>query len=57
MAAEFDNDYFVTSIKLMVYPSNDCFGISKETKYRKSSEFGPLDGYATPVVFTCNGRC
>jgi hypothetical protein len=57
VAAEFDNDYFVTSIKLMVYPSNDCFGISKETKYRKSSEFGPLDGYATPVVFTCNGRC
>jgi phosphatidylinositol-4-phosphate 3-kinase len=57
LAAELDNKYLnVSSIKLMIYPSFECF----EGKYnephsdRNQENFQKLEGYANPIVFTCD---
>lgn len=57
VAAELDNKYLnVSSIKLIIYPSYECF----EGKYnephseRNQENYQKLDGYANPIVFTCD---
>lgn len=57
VAAELDNKYLnVSSIKLIVYPSSECF----EGKYnephsdRNQENYQKLEGYANPIVFTCD---
>lgn len=57
VAAEFDSKYLTeTSIKLIVYPSNDCF--KKHTPQRfNDNESTLMDLYAAPITFTCDGMC
>lgn len=57
IASELDNKYLnVSSIKLIVYPSLECF----EGKYnepftdRNQENYQKLDGYGNPIVFTCD---
>lgn len=57
VAAELDSKYMnVTSIKLLVYPSMECFpGRFTEPYSDRSQEtYQKLDGYANPIVFTCD---
>ncbi|CRK95415.1 CLUMA_CG008711, isoform A [Clunio marinus] len=59
IAAELDNDNVhmnVTSIKLIVYPSSECFQGSYNEPHsdRREETYQKLDGYASPVVFTCD---
>lgn len=57
VAAELDNKYMnVTSIKLLVYPSTECFqGRHMEICSDRSQEnYQRLDGYTNPIVFTCD---
>lgn len=58
VASEFDNVYFSdTSIKLLVYPSNECNRKKSEPNYRRSSECGFLDGFSQPIIFTSDSEC
>lgn len=57
IAAELDNTYMnVTSIKLLVYPSLECFqGVYNEPYSDRSQEsHQKLEDYANPIVFTCD---
>ena len=57
IAATLDNKYMnVTSIKLLVYPSLELFeGRFIEPHSDRSQEtYQKLDGYANPIVFTCD---
>lgn len=58
IASELDNKYLnVSSIKLIVYPSLECFD---EQRYnepftdRNQENYQKLEGYANPIVFTCD---
>lgn len=56
VAAQFDNKYMSeTSIKLLVFPSNECF--TKQGSKRlseKSVDANWLEDYVNPIVFTCD---
>jgi phosphatidylinositol-4-phosphate 3-kinase len=55
-AAQLDSKYLkVTSIKLLVYPSIECFD-NRPNNFHSTSESGyqKLDGYVQPVAFTCD---
>lgn len=57
IAAELDNKYMnVTSIKLLVYPSLECFEgrFIEPHSDRNQETYQKLDGYANPIVFTCD---
>lgn len=57
IAAELDNKYMnVSSIKLLVYPSLECFEGKFTEPYsdRSQETYQKLDGYANPIVFTCD---
>lgn len=56
-AAELDNTYMnVSSIKLLVYPSLECFGgkFTEPFSDRSTENYEKLEGYANPLVFTCD---
>jgi phosphatidylinositol-4-phosphate 3-kinase len=59
VAAQLDSKYLnVSSIKILVYPSYECF--EDPNKYMMASRnrcvenFQKLDGYCPPVIFTCD---
>lgn len=56
VAAQFDNKYMSeTSIKLLVFPSNECF--TKQGSKRlseKSVDSNWLEDYVNPIIFTCD---
>ena len=57
IASELDSNYIkVASIKLLVYPSLECFqGRYTEPHSDRSQEnYQKLEGYANPIVFTCD---
>lgn len=57
IASELDNKYMnVTSIKLLVYPSLECFEGRFIEPYsdRNQENYQKLEGYANPIVFTCD---
>lgn len=56
VAAQFENKYMSeTSIKLLVFPSNECF-IKKGCKRlaEKSVDVNWLEDYVNPIIFTCD---
>lgn len=56
VAAELDNKYMnVSSIKLLVYPSLECFQgrFTDPHGDRNQENYQRLDGYTNPIVFTC----
>lgn len=57
IAAELDNTYMnVSSIKLLVYPSTECFHGQHAQLFidRNQENYHRLDGYTNPIVFTCD---
>jgi hypothetical protein len=58
IAAELDSKYNneLTSIKLLVYPSYECFQsrFIEPHSDRNQETYQKLDGYANPIVFTCD---
>lgn len=46
----------VSSIKLLVYPSKECFKgkLPDSHSYETQQNYEKLDGYANPIVFTCD---
>ena len=56
VAAELDSQYLnVSSIKLIIYPALECFeGKYNEPHSDRTENFQKLDGYAYPIVFTCD---
>lgn len=56
VAAQFDNKYMSeTSIKLLVFPSNECFtkqGSKRLTE--KTVDINWLEDYVNPIIFTCD---
>lgn len=57
IAAELDNKYMnVTSIKLLVYPSLECFQgkFNEPHTDRNQENYQKIEGYANPIVFTCD---
>lgn len=58
IAAELDSsDIKVSSIKILVYPSLECFqGRNYVEPYsdRNQENYQKLEGYANPIVFTCD---
>lgn len=57
IAAELDNKYLnVSSIKLIVYPSLECFAGRYNEPFtdRNQENYQKLEGYGNPIVFTCD---
>jgi phosphatidylinositol-4-phosphate 3-kinase len=57
VAAELDSQYLnVSSIKLIIYPSQECFegNYNEPPSDRNQENYQKLDGYANPIVFTCD---
>lgn len=55
IAAELDNGYTnVSSIKLLVYPSKECFQNKLPDSQHSQENYEKLDGYINPIVFTCD---
>lgn len=55
IAAELDSGYSnVSSIKLLVYPAKECFKGRLPDSHSQQENYEKLDGYASPVVFTCD---
>lgn len=54
-AAQLDHKFLkVTSIKLLVYPSVECFSQTNNFYSTSESGYQKLDGYVQPVAFTCD---
>lgn len=58
IAAELDSsDIKVSSIKILVYPSLECFrgrNFVEPYSERNQENYQKLEGYANPIVFTCD---
>jgi phosphatidylinositol-4-phosphate 3-kinase len=55
IAAEIDSGYTnVSSIKLLVYPSKECFQNKLPDSQHSQENYEKLDGYINPIVFTCD---
>lgn len=57
IAAELDSKYMnVASIKLLVYPSLECFAgkFIEPFSDRNQENYQKIEGYANPIVFTCD---
>jgi phosphatidylinositol-4-phosphate 3-kinase len=56
VAAELESQYPEgSSIKLLVHPVIDCINVYSSGA--QENQQGSIDGYGSPVAFTCDSKC